>query len=68
MERKTSALMKNIIDDEDLPAIRLDEVRSRIDDGLTSLDRGKGTDGEGFMRGMLSDLDSQKTKSKSANR
>lgn len=53
---------------DSLRAAHLKELRSRIDDGLTSLDRGTGTDGEKFMQGMLNDLNSQKAKPKSINR
>lgn len=53
---------------DSLRAIHLKELRSRIDEGLTSLDRGKGADGETFMQGMLNDLDSRKVKPKAANR
>ena len=53
---------------DSLRAIHLKDLRSRIDEGLTSLDRGKGADGEKFMQGMLNDLDSRKTKPKAANR
>ncbi len=53
---------------DSLRAIHLKELRSRIDEGLTSLDRGKGADGGKFMRDMLNDLDSRKAKPKSVNR
>jgi len=49
-------------------AIHLKELRSRIDEGLASLDRGRGADGEKFMQAMLNDLDSRKAKPKAANR
>ena len=42
-----------------LGAIHLKELRSRIDDGLASLDRGEGVDGEKFMQEMLDEIDSQ---------
>jgi antitoxin ParD1/3/4 len=45
-----------------LRTAHLKELRSRIDDGLTSLDRGEGVDGEKFMRGMLNELDSREPK------
>ena len=38
---------------DSLRAIHLKELRSRIDQGLTSLDRGEGADGEKFMQGMI---------------
>lgn len=53
---------------DSLRAIHLKELHSRIDEGLTSLDCGKGADGEKFMQGMLNDLGSRKAKPKSANR
>jgi len=53
---------------DSLRAIHLQELRSRIDEGLGSLDRGEGTDGEKFMQGMLSGLDSRKAKRKVVNR
>ena len=53
---------------DSLRAIHLRELRSRIDEGLTSLDRGKGAEGEKFMQEMLNDLDSRKAKPKPANR
>jgi antitoxin ParD1/3/4 len=51
-----------------LRTIHLQELRYRIDEGLTSLDRGEGTDGDKFMQGMLSGLDSHKAKRKVVNR
>ena len=53
---------------DSLRAIHLKELRSRIDDGLASLDRGTGADGEKFMQGLLNDLDSRKAKPKAVNR
>ncbi len=38
---------------DSLRAIHLKEPRSRIDQGLTSLNRGEGADGEKFMQGMI---------------
>lgn len=38
---------------DSLRANRLKELRSRIDEGLASLDHGEGVDGEKFMRRML---------------
>ncbi|MDP9115194.1 MAG: type II toxin-antitoxin system ParD family antitoxin, partial [Acidobacteriota bacterium] len=49
---------------DSLRAIHLKELCSRIDEGLTSLDRGQGTDGEKFMQGMLHDLASRKARPK----
>ncbi len=47
-----------------LRTIHLKELRSRIDEGLTSLDRGEGVDGEAFMQGMIRDLDSKRARRK----
>ena len=49
---------------DSLRAIHLKELRSRMDEGLASLDRGEGVDGEKFMREMLDKLDSQEAKRK----
>jgi len=53
---------------DSLRASQLQELRSRIDQGLASLDRGEGTDGEKFMQGMVTGLDSHKAKRKVVNR
>jgi hypothetical protein len=50
---------------DDLRAVDIEALRSRIDEALTSLNQEKGTDGEKFMQGMLNDLDSQTAKPKS---
>ena len=39
--------------------VAIRELRSRIDDGMASLDRGEGVDGEKFMQEMLDEIDSQ---------
>jgi len=39
-------------------------LRKRIDEGLASLDRGEGVDGEGFMTKLISGLDARSTKRK----
>jgi len=44
---------------DDLRAIDIEELRSRIDERLASLDQDNGTDGEMFLQGLLSDLDSR---------
>ena len=41
-----------------------EELRSRIDESLASLDRGEGVDGETFMQKMLDDLDAQESRRK----
>jgi antitoxin ParD1/3/4 len=51
-----------------LRAVHLNELRSRLDEGLASLDHRKGVDGEKFMAGMLKDLDSREPKRKAAKR
>jgi antitoxin ParD1/3/4 len=43
-------------------AMQLKELRSRIDAGLTALDRGEGVDGESFMQDMIDGLPSRKSK------
>jgi antitoxin ParD1/3/4 len=40
-------------------ALCLNELHTRIDDGLAALDRGEGVDGEKFMQEILDGLDSQ---------
>ena len=49
---------------DSLRASHLKELRSRMDEGLAGLDRGRGVDGEKFMRGMIGELDSQRSKRK----
>jgi antitoxin ParD1/3/4 len=41
--------------------IPLQELRGRIDKGLSELSRGEGTDGEGFMQGLIEDLDTRES-------
>ena len=48
--------------DDDLRVTHIEELRSRIDESLTSLDQDKGTGGDKFMQRMLSDLDSLNAK------
>jgi hypothetical protein len=52
--------LKRDTHDDEPRAIATEGLRSRIDEGLTSLDQGNGADGEQFMEGMLRDLDSLK--------
>ena len=47
---------------DNLRAMHMKELRSRIDEGLAALHRGEGVDGETFMQEMLDDLDSQESK------
>jgi antitoxin ParD1/3/4 len=42
---------------DELRAIQLQELRSRIDKGLTEAARGIAVDGETFLRGLIEDLD-----------
>ncbi|HTB10739.1 MAG TPA: type II toxin-antitoxin system ParD family antitoxin [Bryobacteraceae bacterium] len=42
----------------------LKEFRARVDEGLASLDRGEGVDGEVFMKAMLDELDAREAKRK----
>ena len=44
--------------------IQIKELRSRIDEGLASLDRSEGVDGETLMQEMLDTLDSQEAQRK----
>jgi antitoxin ParD1/3/4 len=44
--------------------IHLQELRARMDEGLASLDRGEGVDGEEFMQKMLDELDAQEAQRK----
>jgi hypothetical protein len=47
---------------DELRTIQLQELRQRIDKGLSELDRGQGADGETFMEGLLEDLDTREAK------
>ena len=40
----------------------LRDLRKRIDKGLAHASRGEGSDGEKFMRSLIEDLDSKKTR------
>ena len=42
---------------DELRAIQIQELRSRMDRALGESARGEGADGEDFMQGMLEDLD-----------
>jgi antitoxin ParD1/3/4 len=44
--------------------IQLQELRARMDEGLASLDRGEGVDGEEFMQKMIDELDAQEAQRK----
>ena len=41
---------------DNLRAVHLKELRSRIDHGLAAMDRGEGIEGEKFMQQMLDEL------------
>lgn len=49
---------------DELRAIQLHELRSRIDKGLAESMRGEGMEGETFMQGLIEDLDAREVKSK----
>ncbi len=49
---------------DELRAIQLTELRSRIDKGLAEAGRGEGVDGETFMHGLIEDLDAREAKRK----
>ena len=49
---------------DEVRAIQLQELRGRIDKGLSQLDRGEGVDGDLFMQGLLDDLDLREAKRK----
>jgi antitoxin ParD1/3/4 len=49
---------------DELRAVQLQQLRSRIDAGLAEAERGEGVDGEAFIQGMLEDLDSRGAKRK----
>jgi antitoxin ParD1/3/4 len=51
-----------------LRTVHLRELRSRMDQGLASLSRGEGVDGEKYMTQMLNDLDSREPKRKAPKR
>ena len=47
---------------DELRAIQLQELRHRIDKGLSEADRSEGVDGETFMQGLIEDLDARQSK------
>lgn len=47
---------------DELRTIQLQELRNRIDKGLSQLDRGDGVDGDVFMQGLIDDLDTRESK------
>ncbi len=49
---------------DEVSTIQLQELRSRMDKGLTQAERGEGIDGEVFMQGLLEDLDTRESKRK----
>ena len=42
---------------DEVRTIQLQELRKRIDKGLSQLERGEGVDGDAFMQGLIDDLD-----------
>jgi antitoxin ParD1/3/4 len=44
---------------DELRTVQLQELRSRIDKGISELGRGEGADGETFMQGLIEDLDTR---------
>ena len=49
---------------DELRAIQLQELRNRIDKGLSETGRGESVDGEIFVRGLLNELEAHETKRK----
>ena len=56
--------MEQMEQNDDLRAIQLQELRNRIDKGLSEAGRGESVDGALFMQGLLDDLDVRETKRK----
>ncbi len=51
-------------ENDKIRAAQLAGLRIRIDEGLASLDRGEGVDGERFMGKLISDLEAKPTRRK----
>ena len=49
---------------DDLRSVELQELRNRMDAGLSEAERGQGLDGEQFMQGLIEDLDRRKANRK----
>jgi antitoxin ParD1/3/4 len=49
---------------DEVRAIQLQELRGRIDSGLGEAARGETIDGDTFLNGLISDLDTQEAKRK----
>jgi hypothetical protein len=47
---------------DEVRTIQLQELRKRIDRGLSEIDRGQSVDGELFMQGLIEDLDERETR------
>ena len=47
---------------DELRAIRLNEFRSRIDEGLAQSERGEGVDGEVLMQGLIDDIEARESR------
>lgn len=45
--------------EDEVRAIQLEELRSRMDQGLAEAERGEGSDGDEFMRQMIDELDTR---------
>ena len=52
---------------DEVRSIQLQELRSRIDNGLRQADRSEGADGDEFMRQMIEDLDTREVKRKAGS-
>jgi hypothetical protein len=44
---------------DEVRSIQLQELRKRMDKGLTQAEHGEGADGEAFMRDVIEDLDTR---------
>src|SRR5262245_337395 len=44
---------------DEVRSVQLQQLRARIDEGLAEAERGDGVDGETFMQGLISDLDTR---------
>ncbi len=49
---------------DELRAVQLRELRSRVDKGFDEAERGESADGETFLRGLVEDLDTRESKRK----
>ena len=58
------AALRLLEENDRIRAAQLAGLRKGIDEGLASLDRGEGVDGEQFMAKLISDLDAKPTRHK----